>query len=123
MARVKNRDTKPELEVRQLLRKLGFYYRLVYKSLPCKPDIIFPGRKKVIFVHGCFWHGHEGCKRFNIPKTNFQFWLLKIEKNKERDRYNIQQMNLLGWDTLVIWQCELNQKDQLSTRLTAFLTT
>jgi DNA mismatch endonuclease Vsr len=121
MARVKNRNTKPEQIVQNVLFKLGIRYRLIYKNLPCKPDIIFPRRKKVIFVHGCFWHGHSGCKRSKLPDTNHLFWKAKIEKNIKRDEYSQDALEALGWSILIIWQCELKDIAGLKTRLQFFL--
>ncbi len=121
MAKVKNRNTKPEQIVKSVLTDLGIRYRLNYKKLPCKPDLVFPGRRKVIFVHGCFWHGHEACKRSKLPETNYSFWKTKIEKNIDRDQFNQDALAILGWDSLIIWQCQLKNMNNLKIRLENFL--
>ena len=106
MSHVKEKNTRPELAVRKLLWSNGYRYRLHCKELPGKPDIVFPGRKKVLFVHGCFWHYHK-CNRFKWPKTNAEFWAKKIHDNVTRDKKNLMQLKKLGWRYLVIWECEL----------------
>lgn len=119
MSRVRNKDTKPEKSVRQLLTALGFRYRLQGRSLPGRPDIVFPRRKKVVFVHGCFWHRHEDCGR--MPKSRLEFWKAKLEANRSRDLKNQRELKEMGWDFLVIWECELKDFDHLGIRLIAFL--
>jgi DNA mismatch endonuclease (patch repair protein) len=89
--------------------------------LPGKPDLVFPGRKKVIFVHGCFWHGHDCPAGRKIPKTNQEYWLKKLNRNKERDKQNIAKLHELGWDVLVIWECETRDEATLSRRISQFL--
>ena len=121
MRAVKGRDTKPEMVVRRILHSMGYRYRLHRKGLPGKPDIVFAPRRKLIFVHGCFWHGHS-CKRGSRrPKTNAQYWKVKISRNIER--YSRQRKELLadGWATLTIWECELSDEDELRRRLRCFL--
>ena len=113
MARVKGRNTTPELIVRRMLHALGYRYRLHRKNLPGKPDITFGPRRKAIFIHGCFWHGHR-CPRGRLPKSNLAFWTNKIAKNKLRDRRNVRQLRTAGWEVLSIWQCQL--KDALAVR-------
>jgi DNA mismatch endonuclease (patch repair protein) len=120
MSRVKTRDTKPELIVRSLLHRLGYRFRLHRKDLPGNPDLVFPIRKKVIFIHGCFWHGHD-CPRGKRPSTNTEFWDLKLTKNKARDENALQMLNLLGWKALVIWECNVNATGELVKLLTKFL--
>lgn len=121
MRAVKGKDTKPELLVRRLLHSLGYRYRLHGKNLPGKPDIVFPGRKKVIFVHGCFWHGHK-CKRGNrTPKTNVDYWVKKISNNKKRDSQHKRQLRNAGWDVLELWECQLKDKERLTRKLKSFL--
>jgi DNA mismatch endonuclease (patch repair protein) len=104
MSRVKGRDTAPELAVRRMLHALGYRYRLNVKSLPGKPDIVFGPRKKAIFIHGCFWHGHK-CTKGRLPKSNSAFWTEKVVTNKARDRRNVRGLKAIGWEVLVIWQC------------------
>ena len=106
--------------VRRLLFSMGYRYRLHYKSLPGKPDIVFPGRRKVIFVHGCFWHRH-GCKIGKAPKSRLDYWQPKLAKNVIRDRTKIEQLESLGWQVLVVWQCEIADIDALAARLKAFV--
>jgi DNA mismatch endonuclease (patch repair protein) len=123
MSRVKGSDTKPEIKVRKLLHKLGYRFRIKYSKLPGKPDIVLPKYKTVIQVNGCFWHGHESCKRAKLPSTNNQFWNTKINSNIERDKKVIKELELLGWKTLTIWQCEINKTDELADTLIKFLNT
>lgn len=107
MSRIKSKDTKPEETVRKYLFSQGFRYRKNDKRLPGKPDIVLPKYRTVIFVNGCFWHKHEGCRYFVWPKSNPEFWKEKIERNVERDRNNIAELRAAGWHVLVIWECEL----------------
>lgn len=107
MAAIKGWDTKPEMYVRRFFHKHGLRYRLYVKSLPGKPDIVLKKYKTVVFVHGCFWHGH-GCKKSTLPKTNKKFWSLKIKGNIQRDKKNIQLLSDKGWKIIVIWECEIN---------------
>jgi DNA mismatch endonuclease, patch repair protein len=121
MRAVSSTDTAPELAVRTLIHSLGFRYRLHDKRLPGKPDIVFSSRKKAIFVHGCFWHGHH-CKRGNrTPKTNSEYWTRKIARNMTRDENNAKLLLEMGWISLVIWECELKDKERLVKRLMGFL--
>ena len=122
MSKVKSKNTKPEKIVRSLLHSLGYRFRLHRKTLPGTPDIVLPKYKAVIFVNGCFWHGHDGCKRATIPDTNKEFWERKISANKARDQKNIFDLEKLGYRCLVIWQCELKDKNLLIQRLLNFLT-
>ena len=110
MSCIKGKNTKPEMIVRQWLWRNGYRYRLHRKDLPGKPDIVFAGRKKVIFVHGCFWHKHD-CKYFKWPKSNAEFWHQKIEGNVHRDADNCAALTAAGWDYLVVWECELKEKN------------
>lgn len=123
MRRVRQKNTAPELAVRRLLHGMGFRYRIHRKDLPGSPDIVFPSRRKIIFVHGCFWHGHhdEGCNLATVPKTRRRFWTKKISDNRQRDQRNQRELNNLGWDILVIWQCEIRDADRLKKRLRDFL--
>jgi len=121
MRAVKATDTGPEMIVRRLLHKLGYRYRLHRKDLPGKPDIVFPGRKAIIFVHGCFWHGHD-CKRgARTPKTNTKYWTNKIRRNVERGIQAIEDLEADSWRVLVVWECELRERDDLQKRLLSFL--
>lgn len=107
MSRIKGRDTKPEILVRKFLFSSGFRYRLHVKKLPGRPDMVFPKRKKVLFVHGCYWHGHKNCKYFSVPKTRTSWWLQKINGNAARDKKNIRELKKCGWDSIVVWECQL----------------
>lgn len=121
MSRIKGRDTKPELIVRSLVHRLGFRFRLHRKDLPGKPDIVLPRHRKVIFVHGCFWHIHN-CKNGRVrPATNPLFWQDKRAGNKERDKRNILVLKKLGWEVLVIWECQLKDVEKLNHNLRTFL--
>lgn len=121
MRRIKSRDTVPELLVRRLLHSLGFRFRLHRRDLPGSPDLVFPSRKKVIFVHGCFWHGHD-CPRGNrVPKTNQSYWRVKLSRNRERDRRNCEMLRDSGWDPYIVWECETKHMAALSERLSLWL--
>jgi DNA mismatch endonuclease (patch repair protein) len=113
MARVGNRNTKPELLVRRLLHSIGYRFRLHRADLPGTPDIVLPRHKTVIFVHGCFWHGHRGCTRAKRPSSNQEFWNRKINANIRRDRQNRIALRKLGWHVLIIWQCGLKETDSV----------
>ncbi|WP_124372940.1 very short patch repair endonuclease [Pseudomonas chlororaphis] len=121
MAKVKSKGTKPEMVVRRLLFSMGFRYRLHDRSLPGSPDIIFKGKKKVIFVHGCFWHRHDGCPLARLPKSRLDFWVPKLEGNRERDIRTLHQLKSQGWEVLVIWECELKDLNLLEKMLYGFL--
>ena len=121
MARVKSKGMKPEMQVRRLLHGLGYRYRLHRKDLPGKPDLVFPSRRKVVFVNGCFWHNHEGCGRVRIPNTNRAYWVSKLERNSRRDKVNIDHLNSEGWDVMVVWECQLKDMELTSNILTEFL--
>lgn len=110
MSRIQGKDTKPEEKVRKYLFSQGFRYRKNDKRLPGKPDIVLPKYKTVIFVNGCFWHKHEGCKYFVWPKTNEDFWRAKILANVSRDQKNMKLLSELGWNVIVIWECELKKQ-------------
>lgn len=121
MRRVHSTDTAPELLVRRLTHSLGFRYRLHRKDLPGKPDLVFPSRKKIIFVHGCFWHGHK-CKRGDrVPKQNREYWIKKIQTNVARDEKNFKTLKALGWSVLAIWECETRDQNDLKKRIVRFL--
>lgn len=110
MAAIKGKDTKPELIVRKYLFSRGLRFRVQVRKLPGKPDIVLPKYKTAIFVNGCFWHGHEGCKYFRLPKSNVEFWKEKIERNIERDKESMQALFDLGWKVVRVWECELRNK-------------
>ncbi|MFN1215639.1 very short patch repair endonuclease [Chryseobacterium kwangjuense] len=115
MSKIKGKDTKPEILVRKFLFKKGLRYRLHDKKLPGKPDLVFPKYKIVIFVHGCFWHGHEGCKYFVIPKTKTEWWLNKINSNKEKDMESVQKLKNEGWKVYIVWECDLKSRKKEET--------
>lgn len=115
MSRIKGKDTKPELLVRRFLHAHGFRYRLHVKDLPGKPDIVLPKYKTVIFVHGCFWHGHEGCPYFVVPKTRTEWWVEKIGKNQENDLKKQIAIKNEGWNVIELWECQLKSDIRLGT--------
>ena len=122
MGRVRSKHTRPELTVRKLVHSLGFRYRLHRKDLPGNPDLAFPGRHKLIFVHGCFWHRHgPRCPLTRLPKSKLDFWAPKLEQNKKRDEKNQRRLRAQGWDSLVIWECQLKDNEALIRRITKFL--
>jgi DNA mismatch endonuclease (patch repair protein) len=121
MSRIRGRDTQPERVVRSLLHQMGFRYRLNRPDLPGKPDIVFPGARKVIFVHGCFWHMHR-CKYGRVvPKTRADFWRIKRQGNVARDRRNIAALKKRGWTVLVVWECQTKYADRLAVKLREYL--
>ncbi len=121
MARVRGRDTKPEIAVRRILHSLGYRFRLHRRDLPGNPDIVLPRHRKIIFVHGCFWHGHSGCARASRPATNVDFWNRKLDGNKQRDAQTLQKLGELGWDVLVVWQCRTKDAAALKESLRQFM--
>ncbi|KWB80901.1 very short patch repair endonuclease [Burkholderia ubonensis] len=121
MSLVKGKDTQPEMIVRRIVYNEGFRYRLHDSRLPGKPDLVFNGRRKVIFVHGCFWHRHENCSLARIPKSNQEFWRIKLEGNRERDITNIRKLIDTGWHVLVIWECELKDISSIRNKIISFL--
>lgn len=120
MGRIRNKDSKGEIAVRRLVHALGYRYRLHVSDLPGKPDLVFAKRKKIIFFHGCFWHRHD-CHLGRLPKSRLDFWLPKLEKNRQRDEFNRAALAALGWDQLVVWECQLEDMDALRERLIEFL--
>lgn len=120
MASVRQRNTGPELMLRKALHKRGFRYRTNVSDLPGRPDLVFPSRRKVILVHGCFWHGHS-CRWGRAPKSRKEYWLPKLLGNRRRDRRNLKELRALGWEPRVVWQCELKKFDRLITDLLRFL--
>lgn len=121
MSRVKGKNTRPEMLIRRLVHGAGYRYRLHGAKLPGKPDLVFASRRKVIFVHGCFWHRHDHCALARMPKSNREFWVAKLEGNKERDAANHRKLREMGWDVLVIWECELRDLEAVLRRITCFL--
>ena len=123
MSRIRSKDTKPEMRVRRLVHGLGYRYRLHASDLPGRPDLVFRPRRKVIFVHGCFWHRHEGCSRNRIPKSpeRHEYWRDKLNGNVRRDQLCQATLGQMGWSVLVIWECETKDLRGLATRVKAFL--
>lgn len=121
MGRVRGKDTKPELIVRRILHALGYRYRLHRRDLPGCPDLVFGPRRQVIFVHGCFWHRHKCSLGDRMPKSRVDFWKPKLEANQQRDRQQQAALRRLGWQILVVWECELAHEEQLQNKLIAFL--
>jgi len=122
MGRVRGKDTKPEMLVRRLIHSLGYRYRLHSRKLPGQPDLVFSGRRKIIFVHGCFWHRHDkSCPLTRWPKSRLDFWKPKLEQNRQRDLMNQKKLSELGWRFLVIWECQINDREMLAQRLVQFL--
>lgn len=119
MSGIRGKDTKPELVVRSLLHKRGYRFRLHAKNLPGKPDLVMAKWRTVIFVNGCFWHGHSGCPLFSLPKTRTGFWSAKIEANTERDRKNYAALQNAGWNIVVVWECAISKKLRLGDSLLA----
>lgn len=121
MQKVKSKDTHPEMVVRRLLHKAGYRYRLHRKDLPGRPDIVFPSRRKIIWVHGCFWHRHPGCKYNRMPASNQSYWTPKLESNVIRDEQALYQVTAEGWESMVVWECETKDAEELLSRLAEFL--
>ena len=121
MALIRSKDTKPELAVRSLIHGMGYRYRLHGKELPGHPDLMFAGRSKVIFVHGCFWHLHRNCPRCRPPKSRLDYWQPKLENNAARDKLVRRALRKLGWRSLVVWECELHNLEKLSRKIVAYL--
>jgi DNA mismatch endonuclease (patch repair protein) len=121
MRRIRSKGMLPELAVRSMVHRMGFRFRLHRKDLPGKPDLVFVLRRRVIFVHGCFWHSHRGCKIAHKPKTNADYWGPKLKRNQARDAMNIKTLRAAGWKPLVIWECEVKFQEKLEGKLAAFL--
>jgi DNA mismatch endonuclease (patch repair protein) len=121
MSRVRSKDTKPELIVRSTVHRMGFRYRLHSNNLPGCPDLVFAGRKKIVFVHGCFWHGHNCRAGRNRPASHTTYWDAKLERNMKRDRSNSARLRRQGWSVLAVWECQVREKDRLALRLKSFL--
>ena len=121
MSAIRGKNTKPEMIVRRGLWKRGFRYRLNYKRLPGHPDLVLRKYKTCIFINGCFWHGHEGCKYYTVPKTNTEFWVNKVQRNKERDERVKHELNAMGWNCITVWECELKSaKREVTLQSLAF---
>lgn len=121
MSRIRGKNTKPERVVRSVIHELGYRFRLHAGHLPGKPDIVFPSRKKVIFVHGCFWHMHRCRYGRVVPQTNPEFWRAKRLANKARDRKNMRNLKSLGWAVLIVWECQIRDRNSLKNRIRNFL--
>jgi len=121
MGLIRGADTKPELRVRSIVHQWGYRYRLHVSGLPGKPDLVFPRLRKIIFVHGCFWHRHPGCSLARLPKSRLRFWLPKLTGNRQRDVRNIARLRRAGWKVKVIWECETKSADRIEKKLRAFL--
>lgn len=121
MGRIRSKNTGPELAVRRLVYGMGYRYRLHEKRLPGTPDLVFWRRRKAIFVHGCFWHSHTGCRYARLPKSRIEYWKEKLVGNKKRDAVARRELRRLGWRNLVVWQCELKRPERLAERLRDFL--
>ncbi len=123
MGKIRSKDTSPEMVVRKLVHRLGYRYRLHRKDLPGKPDLTFPSKKKIIFVHGCFWHQHQAssCKIARLPKSKTDYWIPKLQRNVERDIQHRKALKKMGWDSLVIWECETYKTKRLENRIGKFL--
>jgi len=121
MSRIRSKDMKPELIVRSTVHRLGYRFRLHQSELAGKPDLVFRRRRKVIFVNGCFWHQHEGCREGRVPKSRIDYWGPKLRRNIERDAENLRRLKASGWDVLIVWECEIGNEPELCTRLKSFL--
>jgi DNA mismatch endonuclease (patch repair protein) len=121
MRAIRSKGMRPELAIRSLVHRLGYRFRLHRKDLPGKPDLVFPSRRKVIFVHGCFWHQHQGCKIAHVPKSNLAYWGPKLDRNQARDRNSLEALTVLGWKSLVIWECEVKDERRIRRSIRHFL--
>jgi DNA mismatch endonuclease (patch repair protein) len=120
MRRIGSKDTEPEIAVRRLVWSLGVRYRLHRHDLPGRPDLVFSSSKRIIFVHGCFWHCHRRCRRAHVPRTNQTYWIPKLQRNLQRDRANLRRLRVKGWNVLVIWECETTDQVVLQSKLKTF---
>ena len=121
MRAIRSEGMRPELAVRSLVHKMGYRFRLHGKNLPGKPDLVFASRRKVIFVHGCFWHCHNGCKAAHTPKSNLSYWEPKLSRNRSRDAMNVELLADSGWKSLIIWECETKDDAGVRKRIASFL--
>lgn len=120
MRAIRSKDTRPEMIVRRMVHALGFRFRLHRMDLPGRPDLVFPSKKKLIFVHGCFWHSH-GCARAHAPRSNLDYWQSKLERNRKRDAGSRRLLNVLGWKSLVVWECDVKKLSAVSKKIERFL--
>lgn len=120
MASVRQKDTGPEMAVRRMLHSMGYRYSLHRRNLPGRPDLVFGPRHKVVFVHGCFWHGHD-CRKGRLPTSRVDYWSEKVSKNKARDARNVRDLAACGWEVCIVWECETADLDSLRQRLVRFL--
>jgi DNA mismatch endonuclease (patch repair protein) len=123
MSRIRGKDTAPEKTLRAALHKAGYRYRIHVRDLPGCPDIVFPGRRKVIFVHGCFWHSHPNCRLGALPKSKLSYWKPKLQANVKRDQRNIRKLRRQGWGVLIVWQCKLKKLGGCLSRIKRFMET
>ena len=123
MALIRSRDTKPEMAVRKLVHGMGYRYRLHSRELPGKPDLVFKGKLKVVFVHGCFWHLHRNCRNNRPPKSRLAYWGPKLQRNATRDKEARKTLRRMGWRSLVIWECDLQNPERVVKRIREFLDT
>lgn len=121
MSRIRGKDTKPEMTVRRIAHSLGYRFRVHRRDLPGNPDVVFPRLRKIVFVHGCYWHRHNGCRYAYVPKSNTEFWKQKFDANVARDKHSVAKLEKLGWGVLIIWECETKDEDKLSCHLAAYL--
>lgn len=121
MKLIRPKNTKVEMVARRLTHAMGYRYRLHSRALPGRPDMVFAARKKVIFVHGCFWHQHENCRQYRMPRSKLDFWLPKLEANKRRDIEVYRRINEAGWRCLIVWECELKNREAVSSKIKNFL--
>lgn len=121
MARIRSKNSAPELRLRRLIHGMGFRYRLHVRDLPGTPDLVFPARRAVIFMHGCFWHRHAGCALGRLPKSRVDFWKEKLEANKSRDKSHRRKLMRLGWRVLVVWECQMKDEKRVARVVTGFL--
>ena len=121
MALIRGKNTKPELLVRGIVHRCGYRYRLHVAQLPGKPDMVFPRLRKVLFVHGCFWHRHPGCSLARLPKSKLEFWVPKLNQNRQRDLKNIAKLRKAGWSVGVIWECEIGRVEKLERKIRKLL--
>jgi DNA mismatch endonuclease (patch repair protein) len=121
MSRVRSKNTKPEMAVRRLIHRMGFRYRLHARDLPGNPDMVFPKRRKIIFVHGCFWHRHGKCALTRWPKSKLDFWKPKLEENHRRDDKNRRALRRMGYEVMVVWECQLGDIERLERRIREFM--
>jgi DNA mismatch endonuclease Vsr len=121
MSRIRKTGSKPEVRVRKVAHRLGYRFRINRRDLPGTPDIVFPARRKAIFVHGCFWHQHHGCRHANLPRTRPEYWLPKLERTIQRDAANLARLEHLGWRSLVLWECQIADEEHVAGALKRFL--